>query len=145
MNSERIDEVIERYLHERMEKGEETARRRFLAYAYLKHGGDELLEFLLKVGGMSRLYIKHLKGMENSFKWPEMAWFAVMMAVGIYGYALTSDEGSQTLGIVLASGALVHAFSLFCMITRKMREIGIRIALYHEIIQIVEKELLAAA
>ncbi len=145
MNSERIDDVIERYLHERMEKGHETARQRFLDYAYLKHGGDELLEFLLKVGGLSRLYIKHLKGMEDSFKWPEMAWFAVMMVIGIYGYSLTAAEESQTLGIVLISGALVHACSLFCMIARKMREIGIRITLYHEIIQIVEKELRAAA
>ncbi len=141
MNPESIDEAIEKYLHERVEKGKETARQRFLAYAYLKHGGDEVLEFLLKAGGLARLYIKHLKGMENSVKWPELAWFSAMSAVGIYGCAQMGREDSRLLGIVLISGALVHACSLFGMIIRKMREIGLRIALYREIVQIVEKEL----
>jgi uncharacterized membrane protein YecN with MAPEG domain len=65
----------------------------------------------------------------------------VMAIVGVYGYALTAREESRILGIILLAGTLVHAWSLLCMFTRKMREIGLRIVLYHEIIQIVEKEL----
>ncbi len=140
MHTENIDEAIERYLHERMEKGKETARQRFLARAYMKHG-DGLLDYLLKVGGLARCYIRHLRKMEKSFKWPEMAWFAVMAAMGIYAYSLTTTEESQLLGIVLMAGTLVHACSLFYMVTRKMREIGLRIVLYREILQIVEMEL----
>ncbi len=141
MHTENIDEAIEKYLHERMEKGKDTARQRFLAYAYMKHSGDGILEYLLKVGGLARCYIMHLSKMENSFKWPEMAWFAVMAAMGIYGYSLATAEESQLLGIILMAGTLVHACSLFYMVTRKMREIGLRIVLYREIIQIVEMEL----
>ena len=141
MNAESIDEVMEKYLHERMEKGKEEAIQRFLAYAYLKHGKDGVLEFLLKTGGLARHYIKHLRCMEKSIRWPETAWFAIMAAVGVYGYALMGMEDSYILGIILVAGTLVHAVSLFHMIVRKMREIDLRIVLYHEIIQIVENEL----
>ena len=145
MNIKSIDEAIEKYALERMEKGKEQARERFLAYAYLKHGGDEIMEFLLKVSGLSRYYIEFLKGMENPFKGPELAWLAVMLAVGVYGFNLMAAEDSRLLGIVLLSGALVHAWSLLHMVTRKMREIGLRIAIYREIVQIVEKEIRGTA
>jgi hypothetical protein len=141
MNIKSIDEAIEKYAMERMEKGKEKASERFLAYAYLKHGGDEIMEFLLKVSGLSRYYIEFLKGMENPFKGPEFAWFAVMLAVGIYGFILMAAEDSRLLGIVLLAGTLVHTWSLLRMVTYKMREIGLRIAIYREIVQIVEKEI----
>jgi len=83
--------------------------------------------------------------MENPFKGPELAWFAAMLAVGVYGFNLMAAEDSRLLGIVLLSGALVHAWSLLHMVTGKMREIGLRIAIYREIVQIVEKEIRGAA
>ena len=141
MNITTIDEALERYVHERMEKGKEKARERFLAYVYLKHGGDEILDFLLKVAGLARYYIYFLNGMENPFKVRDLAWFATMVAVGVYGCILIGDEESRLLGIFLLSGALVHAWSLLYMVTHKMREIGLRIAIYREIVQIVEKEI----
>lgn len=141
MNIATIDEAMERYVHERMEKGKEKARERFLAYVYLKHGGDEILDFLLKVAGLARYYIYFLNGMDNPCKGRDLAWFATMVAIGLYGCILIGDEESQLLGIFLLSGALVHAWSLLRMITHKMREIGIRIAIYREIVQIVENEL----
>ncbi|HTP64403.1 MAG TPA: hypothetical protein VMJ66_03350 [Geobacteraceae bacterium] len=141
MNTASIDEAMEKYLQERMVKGRDAARERFLANAYLKHGGDEVLVFLLKVGGLARHYIRHLRLMENSIRWPELTWFSIMAAVGAYGYGLMAQDESWMLGAVLLAGTLVHAWSLIRMITRKTREIDLRIALYGEIIQIVEKEL----
>lgn len=141
MNIKYIDEAIEKYLHERMEKGKEKARERFLASAYLKHGGDEVLVFLMKAGGLAGNYINYLKGMEKPFKWPEFAWFAVMLVVGLYSYTLMASEESRLLGMVLFAGVMTHVWSLLRMVTRKMREIGLRITLYSEIVQIVEKEL----
>jgi hypothetical protein len=141
MNITTIDEALERYVHERMETGKEKARERFLAYIYLKHGGDEILDFLMKVGGLARYYIYFLSGMENPCKGKDLAWFATMAMVGIYGSILIGGEESRLMGIVLLSGALVHAWSLLSMTTRKWREIGLRISIYREIVQIVEKEL----
>ena len=141
MNIKSIDEAIEKYAVERMEKGKEKASERFLAYAYLKHGGDEVMEFMLKVSGLARYYIEYLKDLETPFKGLELAWFAVMLAVGIYGFILMEAENSRLLGIVLLSGSLVHAWSLLSMVMHKMREIGLRIAIYREIVQIVEQEI----
>jgi hypothetical protein len=141
VNIKYIDEAIEKYLHERMEKGKEKARERFLASAYLKHGGDEVLIFLMKAGGLAGHYIKFLKGMEKPFKWPEFAWFVVMLLVGTYSCTLMESAESRLLGIVLFAGVLTHVWSLLRMVMCKMREIGLRIMLYREIVQIVEKEL----
>jgi hypothetical protein len=141
MNIKSIDDAIEKYALERMEKGKEKASERFLAYAYLKHGGDEIMEFMLKVSGLARYYIEFLKDMENPFKGLELTWFAVMLAVGIYGSILMTAEDSRLLGIVLIAGTLAHAWSLLRMVMHKMREIGLRIAIYRELVQIVEREI----
>jgi len=124
-----------------MEKGKEKASERFLASAYLKHGGDEVLVFLMKAGGLAGHYIKYLKSMGKPFKWQELAWFTVMLVIGGYSYSLMASEESRLLGFILFSGVLTHAWSLLRMVMRKMREIGLRITLYREIVQIVEKEL----
>jgi hypothetical protein len=141
MNIKSVDDAIETYVQERMEKGKEKASERFLTYAYMKHGGDEILEFLLKVGGLARYYIYFLEIMENPFKGPEMKWLAAMSMVGLYGCFLIGNFESRALGIFLLVGALVHAWSLVSMATKKCRAIGMRIAIYSEIVQIVEKEI----
>lgn len=136
-----IDEALETYVSERLEKGKEKASERFLTNVYLKHRGDEILEFLLKVGGLARCYIYCLKIIDNPFKGRELGWIAAMTAVGIYGLIMMSAEESRYLGIFLLTGALVHAWSLISMMMKKSREIGVRITIYKEILQIVEKEL----
>jgi hypothetical protein len=141
MNIKSIDDAIEKYAIERMEKGKEKASERFLAYAYLKHGGDEIMEFMLKVSGLARYYIEFLKDLESPFKGQELAWFAIMLAVGIYGFILMAVNDSRLLGIILIAGTLVHAWSLLRMVMHKMREIGLRIAIYRELVQIVEREI----
>jgi len=141
MNIGTIDEALETYVNERLAKGKEKASERFLAYVYLKHGSDEILDFLLKVGGLARCYIYCLKIAENPLKGQEMGWFAAMAAVGFYGSILMAADESRVLGIVLLAGVLVHAWSLLSMMVKKTRAIGMRISFYKEIVQIVEKEL----
>jgi hypothetical protein len=141
MNIGAIDEALERYVNERLEKGKEKASERFLAYVYLKHGSDEILDFLLKVGGLARCYIYCLKIVENPLKGQEMGWFAAMAAVGVYGSILMVSCESRTMGIILLAGALAHAWSLLSMTVKKSRAIGVRISIYKEIVQIIEKEL----
>ena len=141
MNIGAIDAALETYVTERMAKGKEKAGERFLAYVYLKHGSDEILDFLLKVGGLARCYIYCLKIVENPLKWPELGWLATMAAVGAYSCIMIGSEDSRVVGLILLSGTLVHAWSLISMVARKWRAIGQRISIYKEIVQIVEKEL----
>jgi hypothetical protein len=141
MNIEPIDEALETYVSERLEKGKERASERFLANVYLRHGGDDILEFLLKVGGLARCYIYCLKIAENPLKGKEVGWFSAMAAVAIYGGILMAAQESRVLGIFLLAGSLVHACSLTRMMMKKSRAIGERITIYKEIVQIVEKEL----
>jgi hypothetical protein len=145
MTTETVEEAIDKYVHERMAAGKEQASERFLAYAYLKHGGDELREFLKKVRGLTKYYIDFLKLMENPFKGPELAWFASMVVVGIYSCYLVEVEESRAVGIFVLAGTLVHASSLICMTAKKWSDIGVTIAIYREIVQIVENELVDKA
>jgi len=140
MNLETIDEAIEKYVVERMNKGKKTARERFLAYAYLKHGGDELAEFMKKVVGLSRYYINFLNVMENPFKGPEVAWFCSMLIVAIFSGYLLSQEDSRLVGILVLSGTIAHGWSLICAIAKKWSDIGVMVAIYREIMELAESE-----
>jgi hypothetical protein len=141
MNIGPIDEALEAYVEVRMEKGREKAGKRFMEYVYLRHGNDEIPDFLLKVGGLARCYIYCLKIAENNLKGKDLAWFAAMAAIALYGCMLMASEDTRVGGIFLFSGALVHAWYLVKIIARKWKSIGMRISFYKEIIQIVEKEL----
>lgn len=140
MDTRQIDEAIDKYVHERMEKGKKSAAERFLSYAYLKYAGDELTEFLKKVRGLTRYYVDFLTLMENPFKGPELAWFASMVTIGVVSCFMMAEEDNRLIGIFIFSGTLVHAWSLILMIAKKWREIGVMIAIYREILEIVEKE-----
>lgn len=140
MNTEIIDEAIDKYVHDRMEQGKKKASERFLAYVYLKHGGDDLLVFLKKVGGLSRYYIDFLKVMENPFRGPEMAWLASMLTIALYACYLMTSEESRSLGICLLSGTLVNGWFLVSALLKKWCETGVMIAIYREIVEIIENE-----
>jgi hypothetical protein len=144
MNTDTIDEAIDKYVSERMKKGKKTASERFLTYAYLKHGGDELAEFMKKVGGLSRYYINFLNIMENPFRGPEMAWLGAMIVVAIFGGYLASQEESRLLGILVVSGTLAHAWSLLCEVAKKWLDVGVMIAIYREILELAENEFKSA-
>ena len=140
MNVQIVDEAIDRYVHERMEQGRDKASQRFLAYVYLRHGGDELLEFMKKVRGLTRYYIHFLTVMENPFKGPEFAWFFSMVTVAIYGIILICNDESRSLGIGLVAGTLVFASTLIREVLRNWCQIGVMIAIYRELVQLTEQE-----
>ena len=142
MNIELIDEAIDKYVAERMKQTKQAASERFLAYVYLRHRGDELIDFLKKVGGLSRYYIDYLKVMQNPFKGPELAWLASMLTIAVYAVILmTTDDDERTLGIFLLVGTLVNGFSLVSAVARKWCDTSVMIAIYREIAQLAETEL----
>ena len=145
MNTETIETAIDKYVHERMEQGKQKASEHFLAYAYLKHGGDEVREFMKKVGGLSRYYINFLDAMENPFRGPELFWFASMLLVAIYSCYLMELDDQRLLGIMVFSGTLVHACALIIAVAKKWSETGVMIAIYREIVEIAEKEVSGTA
>ncbi len=140
MNSQSIDEAIDKYVHERMQQGKTKASERFLCYAHLKFAGEELAEFMKKVGGISRYYMDFLNVMENPFRGPELAWLASMLLIGGFSCYLMSSEETRVTGIFVFSGTLVHASVLIRMAAQKWRDIGVMIAIYREIAEIAEHE-----
>ncbi len=145
MNVQTIEEAIDKYVDERMKKGKEKACERFLAYAYLKNGRDEVREFLRKVGGLSRYYINFLKIMENPFRGPEMAWFLSMVMIGMFSCYLIAQDDMRLLGLLVLSGTLVHAWALISLVAKKWSEVGVMIAIYREIVEMVEQEAASVA
>jgi hypothetical protein len=145
MNIELIDEAIETYVNARMKSGREKASERFLAYAYLKNRGDDVVEFLKKAGGLCHYYIDYLKVMQNPFKGPELALLASMLTVAGFAIYLICLEDSRSLGIFLLVGTLINARSLLSAIGEKWCNAGVMIAIYREIEQLAEMELGNAA
>lgn len=141
MNTQVIDEAIDKYVNERMSGGKERAKERFLSYAYLKQGKDGVGEFLQKAGGLSRYYIDFLKVMSNPFKGPEIAWLASMLTLAVYSVFLMTSEENRMIGVILFSGTVANGWSLIHSIARKWCDIGVMIAIYREIVQIAEHEL----
>jgi hypothetical protein len=141
MNIAAIDKVLETYVTERIEKGPEQAGERFLALVYLKHDSDEILDFLLKVGGLARCYIYCLKIAENPFRGKDLAWFCTIVAVALYSLLLLAEESTRVEGAILFSGCIVHGWYLVNILVKKWRSIGMRISFYKEIIHIIEREL----
>lgn len=145
MNTETVEVAIEKYVNERMEQGKERASEHFIAYAYLKYGGEELKEFMKRAGGLARYYINYLKVMENPFRGPEMWWFATMLLVGIYSCYLMGSEDQRVLGILIFSGTLVHFCALVQEVAKKWKDTGVMIAIYREIAEMAEHEIAGAA
>jgi hypothetical protein len=140
MEIELIDEAIDKYVHERLEKGPKQASERFLSYIYLKCRREELPEFLKKAGGLTRYYIDFLKVTGNPLKSPDMAWLASMIVIAVCGGVLISTSSQVLLGICILTGTVVHAVSLICHIARTWCETGVMIAIYREIIQLIDSE-----
>lgn len=135
-----IDEAIDKYVHERMNRGKEPAATRFISYAYLKYGGKELPEFMKKVEGLVCYYIDYLKVMGNPLKGPELAWLLSMLVVGAVSCYLMNSEEFRLAGIAVFAGTLVHVWSLLCHAARKWCEAGVMIAIYRELLEIAEGE-----
>lgn len=145
MNRKGIDEAIEMYVSERMAQGKKKALSHFLASLYLKEQREEMAEALRKVRGLTRYYIDLAKLMLNPWKGPELAWLASMLSVAIYATVLIVMEDQRPLGICLLSGTLVNAYYLIRSAARKWCDLHVMIAIYDEIVQIIDQELEALA
>lgn len=141
MNTEIIDEAIDKYVHERLTAGKARAAERFLSYAYLKQGKEGVNEFLQKVRGLSNYYINYLRVMSNPFKGPELAWLASMLTIAVYSIFLMTCEEDLLVGIILLTGTIINGWSLVHAIAKKWCDIGVMIAIYLELAQLAEHEL----
>jgi len=140
MDVEAVDEAMERYISERLEKGKKPAVERFLAYVYMKHGGEDVRRFLHDVAKMAAYYIDYLKVAENPLKGPELPWFAAIVAIAVFSGYLIGIDDYRILGEVVLAGTLVNGWALIRATVRKWREIGRLIEVYREIAELATRE-----
>lgn len=143
MNIVPIDEAIERYVRERKECGPHEASAHFVSYAHLRYHGRELIEFLDTTSRMIRYYIGFFRLIINPFKGPELAFFATAVVLAVFGCLMLSEPEEQLPGIFLLSGALVNGWAIISRVIRKWCDLSVLIAIYRELLNLVEKELLA--
>jgi len=145
MNTEIIDEAIERYVSERMTAGRERASARFLSYAHLKYAGEDLVDFLRRAKGLTRYYIDLTQVFENPFRGREMAFLATMLVVAVFSCWLLQDETTRLAGICMLSGTIVNGGALLKYIAAKWSKAGVMIAIYEEIAALADNEVSALA
>lgn len=141
MNKETVDEAIDLYVTERMVKGKQMAITHFLASIYLKQHSWEIAESMRRVRGLTRYYIDLTKVMVNPFKGPEIAWLASMVFMAMYAALLISIDEERILGFALLSGTMVNACYLILSGIRKWCKLHVMLAIYDEIVQIIDSEL----
>lgn len=141
MDTQPIDEAIERYVRERQERGPHEAGAHFLSYAHLRYHGRELTDFLDATSGMIRYYIGFFRLMVNPFKGPELAFFATAMALAVFGCLMLNEPNEQLPGIFVLSGALVNGWAIISRVIRKWCDLNVLIAIYKELLILAEKEL----
>jgi len=141
MESRSIDEAIERYVRERTVRGGKEAGERFLSYAHLRYQGGELKEFLEKTTGQLRYYINFFRVMINPLKGPDFAFFATAVNMAVFGGLMMTQPDERTVGIFTLSGAIVHGCSIVNYAVRKWCDLSVLIAIYREILTLVEREL----
>lgn len=144
MDTKPVDEAIERYVRERKERGVKAAAAHFISYVHLRYHGKELTEFLDTTIRMIRYYIGFFRLMVNPFKGPELAFFATAVAVAIFGCLMLNEPEEQLPGIFILSGALVNGWAIISRVIRKWCDLSVLIAIYRELLVLVEKELLEA-
>ena len=123
-----------------MTAGRERAASRFLSYAHLKCAGSDVGEFMRHVTGLARYYIDVNKVFGNPFRGIEMGFLLTMLVVAILSCFLMYDETTRLSGIFVFSGTVVHGFALLRHIARKWLESDLMIAMYEEIVALVERE-----
>jgi len=145
MNTEIIDEAIERYVSERMTAGRERAKARFLSYAHLKYAGEDFVDFMRHAKGLTRYYIDLIRVLENPFRGREMAFLATMTAVAIFSCLMIFEDDTRLAGICILSGTIVNGALLLKHAAAKWSESWVMIAIYEEILALVEDEVAAMA
>lgn len=141
MTTTKIDEAIERYVNERRKSERKVAETKFLSYTYLACGESDVAAFMRRSRSLIRYYIDFLTVLENPLRGPQAGWLVLMVVVFLFGIFMLTDEDMRVAGIFISSGTLVNGISLGRAIIDKWVEISVTIALYRELIELIDHTL----
>lgn len=141
MITAKIDEAIERYVTERKKSERKVAENKFLKYTYLACGEQDIAAFMRRVRSLMRYYIDYLTVLENPLRGPQAAWLALMAMVFAFGIYMMTDDEMRISGIFISLGTLVNGISLARAVVDKWIETSVTIALYREIIELIDNSL----
>lgn len=141
MTTAKIDEAIERYVSERKKNERRVAEKKFLSYSYLACGESDVAAFMRKSRSLIRYYIDFLTVLENPLHGPQAAWLGLMMIVFSFGIYMLTNDDMCLAGIFVTSGTVVNGISLYRAVIDKWIETSITIALYRELIELIDNTL----
>lgn len=141
MTTDNIDDAIEQYVNARKKSERKVAESKFLRYTYLACGENDKTAFMRRCRSLIRYYIDYLTVLENPMRGPQAAWLALMVLVFSFGIYLLTDEDMRVAGIFITSGTLVNGISLGRSVIAKWIDIAVTIALYREIIELIDNTL----
>jgi hypothetical protein len=141
MTTTKIDEAIERYVNERKKSERKVAENKFLSYTYLACGERDITAFMRRSRSLIRYYIDYLTVLENPLRGPQAAWLALMVMVFSFGIYMLADEEMRIAGIFITSGTVVNGISLGRSVIDKWIETSVTIALYRELIELIDNTL----
>lgn len=141
MTETKIDEAIERYVTERKKSERKVAETKFLNYTYLACGESDVAGFMRRSRSLIRYYIDYLTVLENPLRGPQAAWLALMAMVFAFGIFMLADDEMRLAGIFITSGTVVNGISLGRSVIDKWVDISVTIALYRELIELIDNSL----
>jgi hypothetical protein len=141
MTTNKIDDAIERYVNERRKSERKVAESKFLSFTYLACGESNAEAFMRRSRSLIRYYIDYLTVLENPLRGPQAAWLALMAIVFSFGIYMLTDDEMRVAGIFITSGTLVNGISLGRAVIDKWVDISVTIALYREIIELIDNTL----
>jgi len=141
MTTDNIDDAIEQYVNERRKSERKVAESKFLRYSYLVSGERDTAAFMRRCRSLIRYYIDYLTVLENPMRGPQAAWLVLMALVFAFGIYMLTDEDMRVAGIFITSGTLVNGISLGRSVVDKWISIAVTIALYREIIELIDSTL----
>ena len=141
MTTTKIDEAIEHYVNERKKSERKEAEIKLLRYIYLACGERDIVAFMRRSRSLIRYYIDYLTVLENPLRGPQAGWLAIMAMVFFFGVYMLADDEMRFAGIFITSGTLVNGISLGRAVVDKWVETSVTIAMYREIIEIIDNSL----
>jgi len=141
MTATKIDEAIERYVIERRKSERKVAERKFLSYTYIACGEKDTAQFMRRIRSLIRYYIDFMSVLENPLRGPQAAWLGLMALVFSFGIYMLTDEDLRIAGMFIISGTVINGISLGRAVTDKWVETSVTIALYREIIELIDNTL----
>ena len=141
MTTTKIDEAIERYVSERKRSEQKVAENKFLSFTYLACGESDVKTFMLRSRSLIRYYIDFLSVLENPLRGPQTGWLALMVIVFSFGIFMLTDEDMRIAGIFITSGTAVNGISLGRSVIDKWVETSVTIAMYRELIELIDNTL----